>query len=116
MTGAASVQAISTSIGSSSGMPGRTSFPGFKLGKDVIAIGMTSGNPYTLKGKGTIKSNWVPNNPAKAIDHTGTIGITPADPITPGNPVRVHIHVDYDGASNVTASAIDFPSGPVLNT
>ena len=87
----------------------------FKLGKDAAAVGMTSGSPYTLQGKGSLKYSWVPNNPMRAIDHTGVLVAWPSNPGYPGNPVRVHFHVDYDAASgNVSGASIDFPSNPVL--
>lgn len=87
----------------------------FKLGKDVLAVGMTSGNPYTVKGKGTVKTNWVPTAPIKGVDHTGLLVVTPVNPIIPGNPMRVHYHVDYDTAGNVSGSLIDFPINTIIN-
>jgi hypothetical protein len=92
----------------------------FKLGKDVAAVGMTSGDPYKVKGKGTVKYNWFPQNPVKGVDHTGLLVVIPPAPIIPGNPVfppnpiRVHYHVDYDTAGNVSGSLVYLPISPIV--
>ena len=89
----------------------------FKLGKDAAAIGLASGNPYTLKGNGTIKYKWIPESPMKSVDHTGILLVIPGNPVVPGNPVRLHYHVDFDTTSgDVSGALIDFPASPILNT
>lgn len=91
----------------------------YKLGTDVVAVGMTSGNPYIVKGKGTLKYAWPPN-PWKSLDQHGVlVGIpnnpcTPNNPCVPNDPIRIHYHVDYDPQTGLsTGSTIDFPSNPV---
>ena len=95
----------------------------FKLGKDAAAIGLASGNPYTLKGNGAVKYKWSPESPIKSVDHTGILvvippnPVIPGNPVVPGNPVRLHYHVDFDAVSgDVSGSFIDFPGNPILNT
>ena len=43
--------------------------------------------------------------------------VFPGNPVIPGNPVRVHYHVDYDiETGEVSGSLLDFPGTPMLNT
>jgi hypothetical protein len=89
----------------------------FKLGKDVTGTGMTSGDPYKIKGSGALKYNWLTGDHITAVDHTGIITEIPGNPVIPGNPIRVHVHVDYNAATGDASGAlVDFPNTPTFNT
>ena len=89
----------------------------FKNGKDLVGVGMTSGTPYTVSGKGKTKYVWVPPNPIKALDHTGVLIAVPPNPTVPPNPVRVHIHYDADPLTgDFTGVSLEHLTAPVVNT
>ena len=89
----------------------------FKPGREASGVGMTSGDLYTIKGNGTQKYDWLPGASIKAVDHTGLLIAVPGNPVMPTNPVRVHLHVDYDPFTGAAlGSTVDFPATPLADT
>jgi hypothetical protein len=51
-----------------------------------------------------------------SLDRSGMLVEIPANPVIPGNPIRVHVHVDYASATGEASGAtVDFPDTPTFN-
>ena len=88
----------------------------FKPARDLAAVGMTTGDPYMIKGKGTLKYNWAPGIPIEGVNCTGILVSFPVDPIYRPTLIRARYDVDSDPASgDATESLIDVPPTPIAD-